>query len=75
MMTGTLGQAEQGWKASASDAALLAYLRQLAELYAGTLVHQANSWRAPRPGSLNPGPKARDRNSLGLRLVQRRNAR
>ena len=75
MMTGTLGHAGQGWTASASDAALLAYLRQLADLYAGMLVHQANSWRAPRPGSLKPGPKTRERNSVGLRLVQRRNAR
>ena len=75
MMTRTLGHAGQSWKASASDAALLAYLRQLADVYASVLLRQASSWSAPRPGSLKPGPKARERNSLGLRLVQRRNAR
>jgi len=80
-MTLTLGDAEPCWKrASASDAALFAYLRRLADLYAGVLVLQDrglhdSSWSAPRTGSLKPGPSARARNSVGLRLVQRRNAR
>jgi len=85
-MTLTLGDAERCWKrASASDAALFAYLRRLADLTAGVLVLQDqgladgglqdSSWSAPRTGSLKPGPSARARNSVGLRLVQRRNAR
>jgi len=75
-MTLTLSEGERCWKrASASDAALFAYLRRLADLYAGVLVLQDTSWSAPSPGSLKPGPSARARNSVGLRLVQRRNAR
>ena len=77
--------------AQASDAALAAYLRRLAELRARELEsaegqqgssaegqdgnRQDISCKAARWGSLKLGPSARVRNSLGLRPVQRRNAR
>ena len=69
--------------AQASDAALAAYLRRLAELRARELESaegqdgncQDISCKAARWGSLKLGPSARVRNSLGLRPVQRRNAR
>jgi hypothetical protein len=89
--TAAAADPDGSWAAAqASDAALAAYLRRLAELRARQLesaegqyrsaegqhaIVQDSSCKAARWGSLKLGPSARVRNSLGLTPVQRRNAR